>query len=189
MLNTRSALSSQSPGPRERELMHITVIPYTERMPNTRAATVADAPLIAAHRRSMFASMPNAKDAVLDAMSRNFELWVRERLADGRYMGWVVEEHGVAAGSAGMVILDWPPHPLHPASDKRAYIMNVYVEPKFRKRGLAHGLIKRCLNEARHRGVRVVTLHSSDAGRPIYETYGFRATSEMLHILPEKSAT
>ena len=81
-----------------------------------------------------------------------------------------------------MFVLDWPPHPLHPGSSLRAYLLNVFVEPDFRKRGLAHKLIEQCLEEARRRGIRVVTLHSSDAGRPVYEGFGFHATSEMMRV-------
>lgn len=150
----------------------------------TREATVADAALIAAHRRAMFVSMPKPNDTVLDVMCRAFEPWVRERIAQERYLGWIAEEGGRVAGSAGLLILDWPPHPLHPTTDKRAYLLNVYVEPEFRKRGLATALLKRCLDEARQRRMRVVTLHASDAGRPIYESLGFQPTSEMLYAEP-----
>lgn len=150
----------------------------------TREATVADAALITAHRRAMFVSMPNPNDTVLDVMCRAFEPWVRERIAEERYLGWIAEESGRTAGSAGLLILDWPPHPLHPTSHKRAYLLNVYVEPEFRKRGLATALLKRCLDEARKRRIRVVTLHASEAGRPIYEGLGFRITSEMLYAEP-----
>jgi GNAT superfamily N-acetyltransferase len=152
---------------------------YTERM-QTRSATQADAALITAHRRAMFASMPNPQDTVLDAMSRAFEPWVRERIADGRYLGWIVEGEGRVTASAGMMIVDWPPHPLHPEDDRRAYLLNVFVEPEFRKRGLAHSLVEHCLDEARRRSIRVVTLHASDAGRPVYEKFGFHPTSEMM---------
>jgi GNAT superfamily N-acetyltransferase len=156
-------------------------------MPITRSATLADAALITAHRRAMFASMPNPQDVILDAMSRTFEPWVKERIADGRYLGWIVEEDGRVAGSAGLMIVDWPPHTLHPESNQRGYLLNVYVEAEFRKRGLAHRLIECCLGEARRRGIRVVTLHSSDAGRPVYEKLGFHATSEMMFVGREKS--
>jgi GNAT superfamily N-acetyltransferase len=148
----------------------------------TRAATEADAALITAHRRAMFASMPNPQDTVLDAMSHAFEPWVSERLGDGRYLGWIVEDDGRIAGSAGILIIDWPPHPLHPEDNRRAYLLNVFVEPAFRKRGLAHSLVERCLAETRQRGIRVVTLHSSDAGRPVYENFGFHPTSEMMFV-------
>jgi GNAT superfamily N-acetyltransferase len=151
-------------------------------MPTTRSATQADAALITAHRRAMFASMPNPQDAILDPMSRAFEPWVKARIAEGKYLGWIVEEDGRVAGSAGLLIVDWPPHPFHPESSQRAYLLNVFVEPEFRKRGLAHELIGKCLAEAQKRGIRVVTLHSSDAGRPVYEKFGFHATSEMMFV-------
>ena len=153
----------------------------------TRNAVVADAALITAHRRAMFASMPNPNPSVLDAMSRAFEPWVRERMNEGKYLGWIAEEAGRVAGSAGLLILDWPSHPLHPTECQRAYLLNVFVEPEFRKRGLAHELIERCLAEAHRRGIRVVTLHSSDAGRPVYEKFGFHPTSEMMYVDPAQS--
>jgi GNAT superfamily N-acetyltransferase len=155
----------------------------------TREATVADAALITAHRHAMFTSMPNPKPSVLATMSRAFEPWVRERITEEKYLGWIVEEDGRIAGSAGLLIVDWPPHPLNPDSTQRAYLLNVFVEPAFRKRGLAHALIEQCLAEARRRHIRVVTLHSSDAGRPVYENFGFHPTSEMMFVEPRSRQT
>jgi GNAT superfamily N-acetyltransferase len=105
-------------------------------------------------------------------------------MAAGVYLGWVVEDEGRVAASAGLLLIDWPPHPFHPTSDRRAYVLNVFVETEFRGRGLAHALLERCVAEARERGVGVVTLHASDAGRPIYEQMGFEPTSEMMYTLP-----
>jgi GNAT superfamily N-acetyltransferase len=156
-------------------------------MPTTRSITLADVALITAHRRAMFASMPNPQDVILDAMSRAFAPWVKARISDGKYLGWIVEEDGRVAGSAGLMIVDWPPHTLHPESNQRGYLLNVYVEPEFRKRGLAHGLIERCLAEARRLSIPVVTLHSSDAGRTVYEKFGFHPTSEMMYVRKDKS--
>ncbi len=150
----------------------------------TRLATAADAALITAHRRAMFESMGNSQDSVLDTMSRAFEPWVRERLAAGKYVGWIVEHDGKVAASVGLMFLDWPPHRLHPSDDRRAYILNLFVEPQFRRRGLARELLKRCMEEAERLRIPVVTLHASDAGRPIYESRGFHSTSEMLYAEP-----
>jgi len=36
--------------------------------------------------------------------------------------------------------------------------------------------------EAQRRRMKVVALHTSDAGRPIYESFGFRSTSEMFYV-------
>jgi ribosomal protein S18 acetylase RimI-like enzyme len=73
---------------------------------------------------------------------------------------------------------------LHPVSDTRAYVLNVFVEPQFRKRGLAHQLLERCMAEARQRQIRVVTLHAAEAGRRVYEKFGFRPSNEMMFVEP-----
>ena len=45
-------------------------------MLETRPATTADAALVTAHRKAMFAAMGRDRESILDAMSRNFEPWV-----------------------------------------------------------------------------------------------------------------
>jgi ribosomal protein S18 acetylase RimI-like enzyme len=82
------------------------------------------------------------------------------------------------------MILDWPPHPLDPTSSHRGYLLNVYVEPAHRRKHIASHLIELALAEARHRRIRVVALHSTDAGRALYESNGFRATNEMFYVEP-----
>jgi ribosomal protein S18 acetylase RimI-like enzyme len=132
----------------------------------------------------MFTAMGRTQDSILDAMSRNFEPWVAEKLSEGKYLGWVTQDGDRPVASAGILVLDWPPHPLDPAGVYRGYVLNVYVDPEYRNRGLAHALVDLCLAEAHRRNIRVVALHSSDAARPIYETFGFRATNEMFYVEP-----
>ena len=151
-------------------------------MLETRLATVADAALIAAHRRAMFTAMGSTPPSVLDAMTRNFEPWVARMIAEGKYTGWITQEDGRPIAVAGLLVLDWPPHPLDLTGEHRGYLLNVYVEPAHRKRGLAHTLVDRCLAEGHRRGLRVVALHSSDAARSIYEKLGFRSTNEMFYV-------
>jgi ribosomal protein S18 acetylase RimI-like enzyme len=132
----------------------------------------------------MFAAMGRTQESILDAMSRNFEPWVERMIAEGKYSGWITDDQGRAVASAGILVLDWPPHPLDPTGVERGYLLNVFVEPEYRRRGLAHALVDLCLAEAHQRSLRVVALHSSDAARPIYESLGFRSTSEMLYVEP-----
>jgi len=37
-----------------------------------------------------------------------------------------------------------------------------------------------CIDEAKTLGISVITLHASPYGRPIYETFGFQPTTEMM---------
>jgi predicted acetyltransferase len=63
----------------------------------------------------------------------------------------------------------------------------MYIDPDHRRQGLAKGLVQLCLNESRRRGLRTVTLHASDAGRPVYESLGFNASNEMFYLHSRKS--
>jgi ribosomal protein S18 acetylase RimI-like enzyme len=130
----------------------------------------------------MFAAMGSTPSSILDTMSRNFEPWVARMIAEGKYSGWITEDNTRPVASAGLLVLDWPPHPFDPAGEHRGYLLNVFVDPEFRRRGLAHALVNRCLAEARRRGLRVVALHSSDAARGLYEALSFRATNEMFSV-------
>ena len=58
-------------------------------------------------------------------------------------------------------------------------MLNVYVEPGCRRRGVAEALMRAILGALAARGIRRVVLHASDEGRRLYERLGFLATNEM----------
>ena len=148
-------------------------------MPNIRRATAADAELLAEQRLQMYMDAEVPWASATDEMHKNFVPWVRERIEQGSYVGWIVEENGHAVGGAGLWVMDWPPHFLD-AKPGRGYLLNFYVAPEMRRRGLAGELLELSVAEARARGLRVVTLHASKYGRPVYESFGFHAGDEML---------
>jgi len=149
-------------------------------MLETRPATPADAALIAAHRRAMFASMGGYDEAVLDGVRHASEPWTARMVKEGKYLGWITDDEGGPVASAGMLILDWPPHPSDPTGGARAYLLNVFVEPAYRRRGLARALLELCVAEARRRNIQVISLHASREGAPLYEQLGFKPSNEML---------
>ena len=157
---------------------------YTAGMYQIRTATPADADVITHHRRRMFVDAGRQDNRVLDVMAEHFKPWVEVRLADGRYFGWLTTAEGKVVAGAGLIVLDWPPHPLDPRQDKRGYLLNVYVEPEHRRKKLASHLIDQALAEARRQKIRVIALHSTDAGKPLYESNGFRSTNEMFYVEP-----
>ena len=151
-------------------------------MLRTRKATVDDVELITRHRKAMFADMRNAPEPILEEMARHFEPWVRRMIADEKYAGWIIADGERDIASAGLLLLDWAPHFLDPAGEQRGYVLNVFVEPEYRRRGLAQALMSECMDEARRRGIRVVALHASAKGQPLYERLGFTTSNEMLYI-------
>lgn len=150
-----------------------------------RLATPADLDVLVRHRVRMFADMGFTSDDGFAALSQASAAWLAGALADGRYMGWLIAPaaapNTIAAG-AGMLLHDWPPG-IRDNGTTRAYILNVYTEREHRGNGLATIATRAAIEEARNRGIRVIALHASDEGRPIYERLGFEETNEMRLLL------
>ncbi|THF68290.1 GNAT family N-acetyltransferase [Deinococcus sp. Arct2-2] len=147
-----------------------------------RRATPADAPLIQTQRDAMFVDMGKDPHKLQQVHTAALG-WHRRMLQTGLYEGFLVESEGEVVAGAGLLWRDWPPNP-DTTEQTRAYILNVYVQPPHRGKGLAQFLIEEMLAECALRGVHVVSLHASEAGRPIYERLGFRSNSEMELVLP-----
>ena len=124
--------------------------------------------------------------AALTAMIIAFSEWVAPRLADGRYFGFIAEEDGEAVAGIGLMEIEWPPHPLHPDSSRRGYVLNVFVKSSHRRKGIARVLMNAADSEFSRRGIVYAILHATEAVRPLYESIGWSKTSEMAKIIPRE---
>ncbi len=156
-----------------------------------RPASAADVPLLAKHRVEMFRDMFRARgsllpDGVADALRSASEPRLAEWLAAGTYLGWLAEplaRPGLVVGGAGVQLRPMLPRPTRDGSailaGPEAYVLNVFVERAWRRRGVAALLMEQVLGYARERRLRVVSLHASEEGKPLYEGLGFVPTNEM----------
>lgn len=67
---------------------------------------------------------------------------------------------------------------------RKAYIMNMYTAPEYRRQGIAQKSLDMLVQECFRRGVNFITLEATAAGRPLYEKYGFVPMEDEM-ILPE----
>jgi GNAT superfamily N-acetyltransferase len=155
-------------------------------MAETRRSTVADAEVLAGQRLRMFSDAGLADETAMAGMVERFIPWVRAKLEDRSYVGWLIEEDGRAIAGAGLWVMEFPPHFLD-TEPRRAYLLNFYVAPEMRGRGFARQLLALAVDEARARGIKVVTLHASKFGKPIYERNGFVMSNEMILRLDERA--
>ncbi len=154
-------------------------------MPTLRRATVSDAATITHHRHLMFADNAFCSEDRLLALDAVFEPWVREHLANGKYVGLLIEDdatHEVIAG-AGIFFHEFAPHWMD-LTPQRGYLLNFYTAPDARGQGHAKLLLNEAVAIVRARGLQLVTLHASKFGRPIYEGYGFKQSTEMMLRFP-----
>lgn len=144
-----------------------------------RRACVEDLKLILHHRLAMFEEMGFRDATVLDRVEAVSREYFKAALRAETYVGWMAEDSdGEVVGGGGIVVADWPGYPTEKQA-KRAWILNMYTEPKARRRGVAKRLMQTMVDWCRDKGYRTVSLHASEAGRPLYEGMGFQRTNEM----------
>lgn len=151
-----------------------------------RAGSADDISVLAHHRAAMFHDMGSLPAHQMAALESATASYLREALPRGEYLAWVAEDTAALPtiiGGAGVQLRPILPRP-RPASDElelgpEAIVLNVYVEPTWRRCGIAGALMRAVLQELAARGIRRVVLHASDDGRRLYEGLGFVATNEM----------
>ncbi|HEV2227007.1 MAG TPA: GNAT family N-acetyltransferase [Nitrososphaerales archaeon] len=105
--------------------------------------------------------------------------WIRNRLSDGELIGFLAKaEDGKVAGSGCIWLRNDLPRPTNP-SMIAPYLMSMYTAPEFRRKGVARLIVQGALKWCKERGYERVSLHSSEAGKPLYASLGFSPTTEM----------
>ena len=149
-----------------------------------RRATVHDVATITYQRRRMFEDMQHTEYTQAVGVDEAYSAWLHARLVQEQYIGWLATADEVVVAGAGIELSEQMPHPAT-LTTTRAHIVNVYVEPAHRRRGLARKLVHTVLMWCQHQNVRVITLQASDEGRPLYESLGFKPTREMILVRAE----
>jgi GNAT superfamily N-acetyltransferase len=126
----------------------------------------------------MFREMGGEYECSLDQFDAASRSYLDSGLRDGSYVGFLGEIDGNVVAGGGIVIAAWPGSPLN-FEPKRAWILNIYVDPAHRRRGFARIITEALIDWCRSNGFQSVALHASEYGRPLYEKLGFTSTNEM----------
>jgi GNAT superfamily N-acetyltransferase len=132
--------------------------------------------------RDMGTIHPDFEGVLRDASTEYFAT----ALSAGEYVGWLAyrrEDPTTVLAGAGVQLRSLLPRPEPNGRGlllgHEGLILNVYVEPRWRRRGLARRLMTEILGWADAAGVVRLVLHASADGRPLYETLGFIPSNEM----------
>lgn len=147
-----------------------------------REALVADIPALVALRMQLFCEVgelatPEADPALWQATQAYFT----QGMQAGSARSWVVEADDVLVACGTLALFVRPPYPGNLAG-REAYVLNMYTQPAWRRRGLAGGLLDVMLTHAREQRLGKLWLHASDEGRPLYERLGFLGNPACLEL-------
>ena len=138
-----------------------------------------DVELLVAHRLNMWRAIHPELASKVDESEELTREWVRAKLAEGKLIGFIARaQDGTVAGSGCIWLRDEQPRPTNPRQVV-PYLMSMYTEKGFRRRGVARLIVQGALKWCREHGYDRVVLHASEEGKQLYEGFGFEPTSEM----------
>ncbi|MEC4815807.1 MAG: GNAT family N-acetyltransferase [Scytonema sp. PMC 1069.18] len=145
-----------------------------------REATAQEDGLIARHFYQMWLDIGLCDDALNPDWLNITLKFIEQARRDLSYQGFVAEVEGVIVGSAScQLYAGLYPNVLQPQYRKYGYIWGVYVEPSYRRQGIAKQLTRMTVNYLKAIGCTRVVLNASPSGQPVYESLGFSSSNAM----------
>ena len=142
-------------------------------------ATMADLELLSIHRQKMWLDIDPRLESEANETSVVTKSWIEAKLSEGNLVGFIVRTpEGKLAGSGCVWVREEVPRPQYPRSVV-PYLLSMYTEREFRRMGVAKMIVEAAINWCRAKGYARILLHTSDAGKPLYESFGFEPSREM----------
>ena len=111
-------------------------------------------------------------------VEKSSRLYYQEALASDNHTAFLVYNDDDNVIGAGAVSYYQVMPTYHNPSGKKAYIMNMYVAPEHRRKGIATKLLDLLIADSKERGIDHITLEATQMGRKFYENYGFCQMSD-----------
>jgi len=144
-----------------------------------RLATIDDASLLAYQRRAMFEATGALAPEDADQLDGAVRRYVERAMPTGTFRAWVIDADGVPVAGGGLQLRTLMPRPGYLHDEPEGLIVSMWTEPEHRRRGLGRRIVTAMLAWCREGGIRRLTLHASNDGRPLYASFGFAETNEM----------
>ena len=98
--------------------------------------------------------------------------YYQKALCEGSHLAYLVFDGDRCIGTGGVSFFQVMPT-YHNQSGRKAYIMNMYTDPKYRRKGIAYKTLDMLVRDTKSRGITAISLEATDMGRLLYEKYGF----------------
>ncbi len=102
------------------------------------------------------------------------ERYYAKALADGSHVAvWAKDARDGTPLGCGGICYQWE----LPSPDNDngfcGYLMNIYTAPDYRRLGIGERVVRYLIDDARAKGVRKITLETSEVARSVYQKLGF----------------
>lgn len=109
--------------------------------------------------------------------------YYKKAVSDGTHTAILVFDGDRFIGAGGISYYRVMPTYHNPTGNK-AYIMNMYTSPEYRRLGIAYKTLELLVADAKEKGVKAISLEATEMGRLLYEKFGFVNMNDEME-LPE----
>ena len=121
-------------------------------------------------------------DVDMSVVEKESYEYYKRALETGEHITYLVYDNGTFIGAGGVSFYRVMPT-YHNPTGKKAYIMNMYTAPEYRRQGIAFQTLDLLVKEAKEQGVLQIALEATDMGRPLYERYGFVRMEDEMELI------
>lgn len=121
-------------------------------------------------------------DVDMSIVEQESYAYYKRALETGEHIAYLVYDNGKFIGAGGVSFYQVMPT-YHNPSGKKAYIMNMYTAPEYRRQGIAFHTLDLLVKSAKEYGVSLIALEATDMGRPLYEKYGFADMKDEMQLV------
>lgn len=138
-----------------------------------KLATVEDLDVLTTTRIEVLraANKLDESEDMSQVKNESYEYYQRA-LTDKSHIAILVFDGDEFVGTGGVSFYTVMPT-YHNPSGRKAYIMNMYTKPEYRRNGIAYRTLDLLIQETKKLGIHHITLEATDMGQLLYEKYGF----------------
>ena len=121
-------------------------------------------------------------DVDMSVVEKESYEYYKRALETGEHITYLVYDNGTFIGAGGVSFYQVMPT-YHNPTGKKAYIMNMYTAPEYRRKEIAIHTLDLLVKDAREQGASQITLEATEMGRSLYEKYGFVKMEDEMELI------
>lgn len=147
-----------------------------------RVATINDLDVLVETRIRVLRAANQLSDAIdLSVVARESRFYYIQSLMDNSHIAYLVYDADKIVGAGGVSFYRVLPT-VHNASGEKAYIMNMYTDPEYRRQGIGWEILDYLVDASKAKGISFITLEATKIGKPLYQKYGFVQMNDEMYL-------
>ena len=147
-----------------------------------KKATLKDIDTLTKTRITVLRSANELSDDVdMSEVEKQSYEYYNQALKDGSHTAYLVYDKNIFVGAGGISYYRVMPT-YHNPSGYKAYIMNMYTNPDYRRMGIAYKTLELLVKDAKSKNISSISLEATNMGKPLYLKFGFTKINNEMEL-------